>query len=73
MACKNCQKIRTAILHGRMAEAAGLTVKTLREKIGFKPAEEASLSTGGAVTQKSALLGEQPGETIMPTKESEAK
>lgn len=36
MACLNCAKIRAAILHGKMAEAAGLTVEALREKIGFK-------------------------------------
>lgn len=35
MACQNCHKIRAAILHGRMAEAAGLTVDALREKIGW--------------------------------------
>ncbi len=37
MACVNCKKIRDAILHGKMAEAAGLTIDTLREKVGFKP------------------------------------
>lgn len=37
MACINCAKIRSLVLHGKMAEAAGLTVETLREKIGFKP------------------------------------
>lgn len=36
MACVNCAKIRAAILHGRMAEAAGITVDVLREKIGLK-------------------------------------
>lgn len=36
MACVNCKKIRDAVLHGKMAEAAGLTVGALREKIGFK-------------------------------------
>lgn len=35
MACKNCNKIRSLLLHGKMAEAAGLTVEALREKIGF--------------------------------------
>lgn len=37
MACINCSKIRSAILHGKMAEAAGLSVKVLREKIGIAP------------------------------------
>ena len=37
MACINCGKIRSAILHGKMAEAAGLSVKVLREKIGLDP------------------------------------
>lgn len=35
MACINCNKIRAAILHGKMAEAAGLTVGALREKFGL--------------------------------------
>ena len=43
MACVNCQKIRTAILHGKMAEAAGLTVEVLREKIGFKEPVESTV------------------------------
>lgn len=36
MACQNCNKIRTALLHGKMAEAVGLTVDALRESIGWK-------------------------------------
>lgn len=48
MACQNCRKIREAILHGKMAEAAGLTVEALREKIGFK-ADEPVLVTGEQV------------------------
>lgn len=40
MACKHCQEIRDAILHGRMAEAAGLTVEKLRESIGWKSPED---------------------------------
>ena len=35
MACQNCKKIRSAILHGKMAEAAGLTVEVLREKFSI--------------------------------------
>lgn len=35
MACINCDKIRSAILHGRMAEAAGLTLNVFREKMGL--------------------------------------
>lgn len=37
MACANCKTIRDLLLHGKMAAAAGLTVETLREKIGFTP------------------------------------
>lgn len=40
MACQNCAKIRAAVLHGKMAEAAGLTVEALREKIGLSPRGE---------------------------------
>lgn len=35
MACINCDKIRTAILHGKMADALGLTVDMFREKMGL--------------------------------------
>jgi hypothetical protein len=35
MACVNCKKIRSLVLHGKMAEAAGLTIETLREKVGL--------------------------------------
>lgn len=40
MACKNCSKIRSAILQGKMAEAAGITIEVLRAKIGLSPAGE---------------------------------
>lgn len=46
MACKNCQTIRDLILHGKMADAMGLTVETLREKIGFKVIEPDSTVEG---------------------------
>ena len=36
MPCVNCAKIRAAILHGKMAEAAGLSVQALREKFGLE-------------------------------------
>lgn len=39
MACINCAKIRSAILHGKMAEALNISVEMLREKIGLKPDE----------------------------------
>jgi hypothetical protein len=35
MKCINCDKIRTAILHGKMAEAAGLALDVFREKMGL--------------------------------------
>ncbi len=41
MACVNCAKIRAAILHGKMAEAAGLSVQALRERFGLGPAQPA--------------------------------
>lgn len=40
MACQNCKTIRDLLLHGKMAAAAGLTVETFREKIGFKVVQE---------------------------------
>lgn len=36
MPCVNCAKIRAAILHGKMAEAAGLSVQALRERFGLE-------------------------------------
>jgi hypothetical protein len=35
MSCINCEKIRAAILHGKMADALGLTVDMFREKMGL--------------------------------------
>jgi hypothetical protein len=35
MSCQNCSKIRAAILHGKMAEAAGLAIDVFREKMGL--------------------------------------
>jgi hypothetical protein len=35
MTCINCEKIRAAILHGKMAEAAGLALDVFREKMGL--------------------------------------
>lgn len=49
MACVNCKKIRSLVLHGKMAEAAGLTVETLREKVGFK-AEPVESNDEGLLT-----------------------
>lgn len=40
MACVNCRKIRSAILHGKMAEAAGLTVEALRAKFSIADPHE---------------------------------
>ena len=40
MACQNCKTIRDLLLHGKMAAAAGLTVETFRDKIGFKVVHE---------------------------------
>ncbi|AJA07458.1 Putative secreted protein [Sphingopyxis fribergensis] len=57
MACVNCNKIRAAILHGKMAEAAGLTVDALREKLGLKadPVE---------VKQEFSIVGAISPETV---------
>lgn len=60
MACVNCQRIRSAILHGKMAEAAGLSVAALREKIGFK------VDDAEPAAAKSAVVGELAPEPILP-------
>jgi len=73
MACKHCQEIRDAILHGRMAEAAGLTVEKLRESIGWKSPEMDDSAIGGAVEAgELALVGETTGESIVPSKAKKA-
>lgn len=54
MACVNCKKIRSAILHGKMAEAAGLTVETFREKMGLSsttPVSSAAAEPVAAVAE----------------------
>ncbi len=51
MACVNCAKIRAAILHGKMAEAAGLTVEKLRESIGWKTDAPAPAVVGDAAPE----------------------
>lgn len=61
MACVNCNKIRAAILHGKMAEAAGLTVDALREKFGLKAADEHEPAAPRAV-----VVGDQAPEPILP-------
>lgn len=69
MPCKHCQEIRTAILHGRMAEAAGLTVEKLRESIGWKAPEATDPEADStAPTGKVAAVGEQAPEIIIPEK-----
>lgn len=35
MACTHCNKIRDAVLHGKMALAAGLTVEKFRKDFGL--------------------------------------
>lgn len=70
MACVNCHKIRSAILHGKMAEAAGLTVETLREKFGLSAQGEPLLDAAELPTlsgkNKSELLAiaDEEGATI---------
>lgn len=48
MACVNCAKIRSAILHGKMAEAAGLSVAVFRERFGLFPAENSEPQGDGS-------------------------
>ena len=69
MACKHCAEIRTAILHGRMAEAAGLTLEKLRESIGWKSPEVAPQAES---TGKGEVVGELAPEIIIPEKSKKA-
>lgn len=56
MGCVNCKKIRDAIMHGKMAEAAGLSVEALREKFGIK-AEPVEDTTEGLRTTMTVDAG----------------
>lgn len=67
MACVNCSKIRTAILHGKMAEAAGLSVEVLREKFGLNHVGD-EVPAGDPV-----LVGEASIESLAPAKAPKAK
>lgn len=60
MACVNCRKIRSAILHGKMAEAAGLTVGVLREKVGLSTAGEPLVDA----TELPSLSGKTKAELL---------
>lgn len=81
MACVNCKKIRSLVLHGKMAEAAGLTIETLREKIGFKyPTEDTTEGLRTTITidagadhreeaakpKKASVVGKAGPEVIAP-------
>lgn len=71
MTCVNCRRIRSAVLHGKMAEAMGITVETLREKIGLgKPAPEGAekFTKGGVIkpSEKPLIVGEQSTESFTP-------
>lgn len=65
MACVNCKKIRSAILHGRMAEAAGMTVEALREKVGLVP-----ISTATEMLAERAAASEADTESRQRGKQS---
>lgn len=58
MACKECEarrkKLRDAVLHGKMAEAVGLTVGGLREMIGLTPAEAVATKAPPAPAKREA-------------------
>lgn len=61
MACKECEerrrKLRDAIMHGKMAEAMGLTVGGLREMMGLNGAEPTSELDGAALSDAPAKTG----------------
>lgn len=75
MACVNCDKIRAAILHGKMAEAAGISLDALREKFGLKVAHDDVTVEGlrssvsidaGADHRKDLDNGERGTEAFIP-------
>lgn len=62
MPCVNCARIRAAILHGKMAEAAGLSVQALREKLGLEqpPVVAVEADPADEAASDDAEAGEQP-------------
>lgn len=73
MTCVNCHRIRSAVLQGKMAQAMGITVETLREKIGLgKPAPEGAekFAKGGVIKTNSTgtipALSAEGSEAIIP-------
>lgn len=65
MACAHCKQIRDAILHGKMAEAAGLTVEKLRESIGWKSEAEKESEALEAMTKAELLkVAESEGTDV---------
>ena len=76
MACVNCDKIRAAILHGKMAEAAGISLDALREKFGLKVVHDdvtveglrsnVSIDAGADHRKGVAITGEAGAEAFIP-------
>lgn len=60
MPCTHCAAFRSAVLHARMAEAAGLAVDKFREVFGLEKVEKTE-GVGG-------IVGEQGVEVIVPKK-----
>ncbi|MEY4056177.1 MAG: hypothetical protein RL519_1512 [Pseudomonadota bacterium] len=70
MACINCHRIRSAILHGKMAEALNVSVEMLREKIGIGPGAPSDFPSGGVLETGAPdsipVIGESGPEAVVP-------
>ena len=69
MRCVNCDKIRSAFLHGRMAEAAGLTIDAFREKFGLSAIGEPLVDASTLPT----LTGKTKAELIAIAEEEQVE
>lgn len=72
MSCKNCAQFRQAVLHARMAEAAGLAVDKFREVFGLNPKGEPLVdpetlpSLSGKTKAELLAIAADEGVTVEP-------
>ena len=75
MACVHCEKIRAAILRGKIAEATGIAATAIKQAFGDGDTFE-GFASGGTISSKDAsrkthIMGESGPEYIVPKKPEE--
>ena len=64
MACVNCQKIRAAILRGKMGVAAGHAITGLREMVAADSDKSAGDAKAGSATAEALPAGDADAEMV---------